>query len=449
MHVRKKMTMKSIILFVVAMMVLLTACQTNSENSVNNSASTSNQSPTSTSSPGEKKQPTEISFWYAWGDAIGKAQEELVKQFNASQDEVVVKPYFHGDYADLQTKLQAAIVAKNAPEVAFLENASVGAFASKGVLEDLTALLERDKVDVKDFIPGVLGNSYADGRFYAFPQMSTTVIMYLNATMLKEAGLDPKGPKTWDELEQYAHKLTIPGKRQGMSMPLSAQQYEMLLAQAGGQLFAPDGKSAGFNTAEGAAPFALWKRMYQEGIIDYPYGENMQELSRQSFIQQKSGMYIFGTARITYFTEEAKKAGFELAGALLPGNKNQNSIANGGNLVMLKGLSDEKKEAAWKFMKWLTDTKQAVYFSSQTGALPIRYSAKKSDELQALVKQNPVFQTAYEQMEHMASRPMLPAYPEVLGIIGDSLEKVMLDKTVTPEQAVKEAADRANKILNK
>ncbi len=37
---------------------------------------------------------TELSFWYAWGGDEGKALLALVEEFNASQNEIVVRPVF-------------------------------------------------------------------------------------------------------------------------------------------------------------------------------------------------------------------------------------------------------------------------------------------------------------------------------------------------------------------
>lgn len=82
------------------------------------------------------------------------------------------------------------------------------------MLEDLTSYAEKDKDQLKldDFIPGLMGNAYVDDKLYGLPFMRSTPIMYKNVTMLKDAGLDPSGPKTWDEFEQYSKVLKEKGK---------------------------------------------------------------------------------------------------------------------------------------------------------------------------------------------------------------------------------------------
>ncbi|WP_143522467.1 extracellular solute-binding protein, partial [Pseudomonas sp. 2822-17] len=76
--------------------------------------------------------------------------------------------------------------------------------------------------------------SYVDGKLYGIPYLRSTPILYMNVDMLKEAGLDPAGPKNWDEFEEYARTLTIPGEQVGISMPVGIWFFEAFVAQAGG-----------------------------------------------------------------------------------------------------------------------------------------------------------------------------------------------------------------------
>ncbi|WP_248510094.1 extracellular solute-binding protein, partial [Sporosarcina sp. NCCP-2222] len=121
---------------------------------------------------------TEITYWYAFGDKIGENNENLVKMFNDSQDKVLVKAEFQGNYADLHSKTQAAFAAKNAPEVTLNEIASIGVFARSGMTEDLTPFIERDSdIMLNDFNPGLMGNSYVDGKIHGLPYLRSTPIL--------------------------------------------------------------------------------------------------------------------------------------------------------------------------------------------------------------------------------------------------------------------------------
>ncbi len=399
--------------------------------------------------PGQEKKRVEIEYWYAFGDKIGENNENLVKMFNESQDEVLVKASYQGDYAELHAKTQAAFAAGNPPAVTLNEIASIGVFARNGMTEDLTPFVEQDQIDMDDFIPGLMGNSYVDGKLYGLPYLRSTPLLYINATMAKEAGLDPAGPKNWTDWEEYARKLTIPGQRVGMTMPVGIWFYEGFVAQSGGKMLSEDGKKAEFNSAAGIDPVKLWIRMVDEGILKIPTGDDASPLARQDFANQKSGMYFSSTADLTKLLDIAREGNFDLNTTFMPANTTYGVPTGGANLVMIAGQSDEKKEAAWKFIKWMTEKEQTIYASSYTGYLPSRKSAVESEEMQKLYQEKPQFKVAVDQLDYARPRPMETAYPEIGNIIQNEIKRAILDRSVTPEATLLEAANKAESLLNK
>ena len=58
--------------------------------------------------PGLALAKTEIHFWHAMTGQLGESVNELVKQFNASQNEYEVKPLRKGTYPETLTAAIAA-----------------------------------------------------------------------------------------------------------------------------------------------------------------------------------------------------------------------------------------------------------------------------------------------------------------------------------------------------
>lgn len=336
----------------------------------------------------------EITYWYAWGDKIGENNENLVKMFNESQDRIHVTAEYQGSYDDLHAKTQAAFAPGNAPEVTQNEIASVAIFANSGMTEDLTPFIERDDIHMDDFIPGLMGNSYVNDRLYALPYLRSTPILYLNATLLEEAGLNPSGPKTWEEFEEYARALTVEGERVGITLPVNIWFYEAYVAQSGGQMIADDEQSVAFNSEAGVAPVEFWKRMNDEGIIKIPTGDEAGDTAKQDFANGGAAMTFSSTADLSYWLAMADEQGFELNTTFMPANETYGVPTGGCNLVMTAGLDEEKQEAAWEFIKWMTATEQTVYASEYTGYLPSRLSAVESDVMQSLYQEFPQYEVA-------------------------------------------------------
>ncbi|WP_284642954.1 ABC transporter substrate-binding protein [Paenibacillus silviterrae] len=441
--------MKTVVKAVAAasLAISMTACAGGGTQATNGAAPASSSSQGGTT--GAAKQKIEINYWYSWGDKIGENNENLVKMFNESQSEIVVKAHYQGNYDEQHSKAQAAFAAGNAPEVWQNEIASIGVFAKAGMTEDLLPFVKRDNMDMNDFIPGLMGNSYVDGKLYGLPYLRSTPILYFNRTMLKEAGLDPNGPKNWKEFEEFARKLTVDGKRVGITMPPDIWYYEAFVAQSGGKMISEDGKKAEFNSEAGLEPVRMILKMKNEGIMKVPTTDDAGNLAKLDFQNQRSGMLFSSTADLTKQMQVAKDAGFELGTSFMPANKSYGVPTGGCNLVMSAKLSKEKQDAAWKFIKWMTAKEQTIYASSFTGYLPSRVSAVNSDEMKKLYAEKPLFKVAVDQLEYARPRPMLKVYPEIAKIIKDQIALSVVDPSVTAEKAIAEAGAKADKLLNK
>lgn len=428
----------------VSLMITMSACGSGAK-----TTSTPDSTAGKNNAASTPKKKIEINYWYSWGDKIGENNENLVKKFNESQDEVVVKATFQGSYDEQHSKAQAAFAAGNAPEVWQNEIASIGVFAKAGMTEDLTPFVTKDKVDMKDFIPGLMGNSYVDGKLYGLPYLRSTPLLYMNRTILKEAGLDPNGPKNWKEFEEYARKTTVSDKRVGITMPVDIWYYEAFVAQSGGKMISEDGKKAEFNSEAGIEPIKFMLKLKQEGIAKIPTTDDAGNLAKLDFQNQRSAMLFSSTADLTKQMQVAKDAGFDLGTSYMPANKSYGVPTGGANLVMTAKLSKEKQEAAWKFINWMTSKEQTIYASSFTGYLPSRISAVNSEEMKKLYAEKPLFKVAVDQLEYARPRPMLKPYPEIAKIIKDQIALAIVDPTITAEKTIAEAGTKADKLLNK
>jgi len=399
-------------------------------------------------SGGQKSKAVEIDFWYSLGGKNGEMIEKMVKQFNETHKDIVVKPAYQGNYYENHTKVLAAVSAGNQPDVTMVEIASVGAFADAKVLEDLTPYA----AGMEDrYIPGLMGNSYWQNKLYAIPFNRSTPLLYVNRDMLKKAGLDPNGPTTWEELRQYAKALT---KKEGtktsvygFSTPIDIWFYEAMVFQSGGTILSEDGKQLAINSGEGKAPLQFWTGLLKEGVMKAPPGEkyNAWDVAKQDFLNQQVGMIFTSTGDLKSLKDEAK---FEVGAAFLPANKSFGVPTGGANLVMLAKSSEEEKKAAWKFIKWMTDTKQTIQWSLETGYMPVTKEAAESEEMKQAYEQDPNFQVAVKQLEYAHPRPMVPGYKELQEVIMTEIQRAVLGQA-TPEEAIGKAVEKGEKLLKK
>lgn len=430
----KKRFLSIILCGLVSMSLLITGC---------GSSSSAEESGSSTDGG-----VIELTYWYTFKDKIGENNEALVKEFNESQDKIHVTAEYQGNYDEIKAKTKAAFTANEAPDVTLTEIASVPEMVKAGVVEDLTPFVEKDDIKLDDFHEGLMKNSYIDDKLYALPYLRSTPILYMNATMLKEAGLDPAGPKNWNELEEYCRALTK-DDAVGMVYPVETWFTEANLAQVGSSVLKDNDTKSNVNTEEMKRGLEQLKKMNDEGIIKILNGtDEGNDKKKVDFKNQKCAMFYSSTADLTYNLQVAEESGFELNTSFMPAGDDYGVPTGGCNMYMISGLSDEKKQAAWEFIKFMTSTERAAEASRNTGYLPTRKSAIDTDIIQELYKEKPQFKVAVDQLQYAVGRPVSTNCAEIMKLLKEAEERIFLQNADMDSELTKLDED-INNILSK
>lgn len=386
----------------------------------------------------------EIEFWHCMGSSNGELIQELTDAFNASQDEIFVKAVHQGSYTEASTKMQAALSAGEAPVVAQMEIGSLGLFADSGLLVDLQAYVDAEEFDLDDFMPGLLDASYYDDALIALPHSRSLPVMYYNKDKFAEAGLET-APETWDELKEAAAALTS-GETYGYSCPLDQWYYSCLMMNAGGNIFNEDYTEIAFNNEAGTAPLYLWKEMIDAGSMHIPSGQdyNSSEACRNAFAGGTAAMIMQSSAQLKGLE---KTCDFEVGVTAIPMSTTRAYPAGGSNLMMFSGHSEEEEAAGWEFLKFMTNTENAVKWANGTGYLPTRQSCTTNDEYLKMVEEDPNLQIIVDNVQYCAEATFIPEYAETKEIIAIEIQKCILEEDYTPEDAVQSIADRVAKLF--
>ena len=390
---------------------------------------------------------TTIDFWAPLGGTNGETAQKMVDQFNSEHKDIKVNMLKQKDYYENATKLQAALTSKDQPDVTLLEITQTGTFASANALVDMNDYF--DKTYQERFFPGLLTNSYYEDKFVGIPFNRSTPILYINKDMATKAGLDPAGPKTWDELKEYATKMTNKSEEiYGFETPIDIWFYEAMVMQSGGEI--TNGKKVAFNNEAGQAPVKFWQEMMKEGVMKMPPGEdyNAWDVAKQDFVNGKVGMIFTSTADLAGLMQQTEGK-FEISTAFLPENQKYATPTGGANLAMLEGGTDEEKEASAEFIKWMTETDRIVEFSSSTGYLPTTEDATNSEKLQTLYKEKPQYKVATDQLQYAVALPMLSGYKEATDKLMDEIKKGLTDLNSNPKDVVEKGTSAMQAVIDK
>ena len=142
----------------------------------------------------------------------------------------------------------------------------------------------------------------------------------------------------------------------------------------------------------------------------------------------------------------SQNAEFEFGTAFLPGNKRQAAATGGGNFYISNGISEDRVQAAWKFIKFATETERAAQWSLDTGYVATRKSCFETDLLKNYYEELPQAKIAYEQIP--ISKPELTTYnaAEIWRVLNDNIQAAVVGDA-TAQEALTAAQEQATEIL--
>lgn len=391
---------------------------------------------------------TEIEFWHAFSGNNGNALTELADQFNASQSDVVIKPVYTGSYDEGTIKLQAAIAGNIAPTMVMLEITRYGLFADRGALEPLQPYFDDAGASFTDNIrPFALSASQYKGTSYVLPFNVSTPVMYYNKDLFSATGLDPEmPPKTWAELIEAGQTLTLRDgdtvTQWGVNTPPQWVRWAMT-NQAGGGWVDPADNSVQIDMEASARAYqtaADWVNVQKISSLD---GALNDSTGTQYFLNGTSAINFGSTGSLGGLLRDAN---FELGVAPLPCDVVCAAPIGGATLGIVANKSQAEKDAAWKFLEFVTTPENNAFVFVKTGYLPIIKTAIETDMAQQAIAERPAYLVANKQLEIAFARARPPAMPAIRAEEPAVWEAIVL-KQKTAQDALTEFGTKMREMI--
>ena len=157
-----------------------------------------------------------LTFMFRGGEDEKKAYTNAVEAFEKDNPDVDVEVIVT-DADQYATKLQASITGNNMPDVFYVEQGDVMAYADNNVLLDLTDKIEEQGLDLDNIWEyGVDsyrydGHEVGKGQLYGLPKDVGPFALGYNKTMFEENNIelpDNDEPYTWEEFVDVGKQLT-------------------------------------------------------------------------------------------------------------------------------------------------------------------------------------------------------------------------------------------------
>jgi multiple sugar transport system substrate-binding protein len=274
----------------------------------------------------------------------------IIDAFEAENPGIVIEP-LNVPYGDYFTMLQADFVGGDPPDTFELNYENFVAFAANDVLMDMSAYLSEDA----PYYQGALEAFQYEGLQYALPETFSTVVLFYNADLFDQAGVDyPNADWTWDDAIEAGTAIRALGEDiWGIHSPIQFWEFYKRAAQFDCEFFNEDRTESLINEPQCIDALETMLSLIELDIMPDP--AEMGGLGdAELFENGQLGMAVTGIWMIPAFQEA--EANWDIA--VEPGQVNDayHFFSNG---ISISSTSEHPEEAAL-WAQFMTSSDVAV-----------------------------------------------------------------------------------------
>ncbi|MFD0677062.1 MULTISPECIES: ABC transporter substrate-binding protein [unclassified Paenibacillus] len=444
-RLNKKIVLHLTMAFILLMMA---ACgQANTQPAV--SGTDSKETPKVASS----SEPVKVVWWHAMSGANGKAVDQLVSDFNSSQNKIKVEAIYQGSYDESLNKLKASMDSKNGPSIAQVYEIGSRFMIDSKAITPMQKFIDLEKYDLSQLEENILGYYTIDGKLNSMPFNTSNPILYYNKDLFKAAGLDPeKPPVTYEEVLNVCAKLTENAKIP-CGFTIRGSYMEQFFANQGAELVnngngrKSQATESLLNSEPGVKTLTWWKNMVDTKTA-VNFGRKPDDTIK-AFSAGQIALTIDTTASLRSIVKSAENS-FKVGTGFLPkpsDAKEGGIIVGGGSLYIMNNRSQAEQQAAWEFIKFAVTPKQQANWHVSTAYFPITKKAYDEQVLKDNMAKYPQFQTAVDQLHKTKNN--LSSQGALIGVFSEarSLTENAIEEALNGKNAPSEALNAAAKEI--
>jgi sn-glycerol 3-phosphate transport system substrate-binding protein len=360
-----------------------------------------------------------IDFWSNHPGTSKEVEQKIINAFQSANPGMTVKLTDAGkNYEEVAQKFNAALAGGSLPDIVVASDVTWFNFALNKQFTPLDDLLSAAGVKVDDYVDALYNDYKFKDQHYALPYARSTPLFYYNKDLWKAAGLEDRGPKTWQELQEWAPKLKAAAgaDKSVFQMPDGSNYFDWYFQNVVWDF--------GGNYSKEWTPTFDDPKTVQAG-------QYIQDMAKAGYLKvNKTPEADFGAGLVAGIVQSTgslggitKAAKFPVGTAFLPGDGN--CPTGGAGVAIPSGISETRKKNALKFMEFLTNAENTVTFTQATGYMPVRKSAIDNQSEKDFLAKNPNAKTAVDQLPKTRSQDYARVFVPGGGArIGKALDQI-------------------------
>ena len=406
-----------------------------------------------------EEERTKITIWHMLSGVGAEAFDQIVADFNASQDKYEAVAEFQGNWYDNFAKFKAT-PKEDLPDLYQIVVECMGWLAESDMIIPVQEFIDRDNFDISSMQENIRNLYTLDGTLYCMPLSVTMLALNYNTELLEAAGIDPASLKTVADVDEAARKITEAGLcKKGFSLINDSWQIEEYITQSGQQLVDNDNGRSGRATKcllnEGDAGLNIFETFHETLTKDYNMapttGLSTTDLGN-AFFQGDLAMVIFSSQWIAR-QRDAIGDRFTLGQVAAPSVEENpaGTFAPGGNSMWIvdKG-NPELSEGAWAFLQYIWQPEVMGFYAAYTDYTPVSEDAYNSEAYKAHREENPYVENIWQELvdcDPSSTAAVFGVYYEFRNTVQNAFARMMVDPSYTPANAIDEIVNTTNENL--
>jgi sn-glycerol 3-phosphate transport system substrate-binding protein len=388
-----------------------------------------------------------ILFPIAVDSPITETLNAYADAYMAENPGVEIQWSFEGGYTDVKNRLLTIQEGGgDLPALAIMLATDIYDLVNAGAVQSLDAWAS--EAYLADFVPSWLENSYYDSdgdgtpELYSVPFQRSTVLLYYNADLLAEAGLE--APANWAELSAAAQALSS-DERAGLLIPNSWPYwvFQPFAAGAGQNIVSESDTEVFFDTPASTGALQFWLDLAEAGATPAGVQDNWGD-APGAFTDGAAAMIVHSSGSLRNILNNAE---FTVGVMGVPGmDGGAYTVTGGGNLYMVAGIDEATTQAAWDFVEWLTAPEQTVDWAINSGYYNTRTSGFDLPAWQEFASANPQVDQAAATLENAVREFSVQSLADVRTVLHTQILSA-LNGEVDPATAMANAQAGADDIL--
>lgn len=383
----------------------------------------------------------------------GRCYRESVEAFNKKYNgkyyadiEFIPRNDSGGGYSD---KINASVMSGDLPDVLTVDGPNIAAYAANGIIQPLAELKEDEK---GEYLQSIIEQGTYNNQLYALGAMESSVGLYYNKDILKEAGIevpDAKHPWTRTEFLDVLEKLRpVLEEKNGYALDMTfptgeatIYYYAPFFWADGGDFVDETGLVAEgiFNSEENARTVEYFKTLLDKGYMSKVPIDHLFESGRAAF--KFDGAWEVNTIYNSY-----PDINLGVAPYITGDNWNGERYTPTGSWAYAASSKTDNIEGATELVKWMSGVESGLLLWEKAKNFPSTYKAFEAiDTFQT----DENYSMLYNQLSNYGHpRPKTPVYPQVSTSFQQVLENCVLSGA-EPEAELDKSIERINAKLKR